>query len=103
MRSWTCPPRPAHLRPHYEAIEAELPVSGQDWPRGDPHRSAHHAHPVSGNGESFLRGREGSSSTAYRARTCTCSTPPFSKPCEQDVSNCVSHAFHDPKLRTGKT
>jgi len=55
-RNDTCPPRPAHLRPHYEAIEAELPVSGQDWPRGDPHRYAHHAHPVSGIGEIFLRG-----------------------------------------------
>jgi choline dehydrogenase-like flavoprotein len=44
------------LRPYYEAIEAELPVSGQNWPWGDPHRYAHHAHPLSGNGEIFLRG-----------------------------------------------
>jgi choline dehydrogenase-like flavoprotein len=44
------------LRPYYEAIEAELPVAGQDWPWGHPHRYDHHAHPVSGNGEIFLRG-----------------------------------------------
>ena len=25
------------LKPHYERVEAELPVSGQDWPWGDPH------------------------------------------------------------------
>ena len=26
------------LKPYYEAIEEELPVSGQPWPWGDPHR-----------------------------------------------------------------
>ena len=26
------------LKPYYEAIEEELPVSGQSWPWGDPHR-----------------------------------------------------------------
>lgn len=41
---------------HYEAIEAELPVAGQDWPWGRPHRYPQHAHPVSGNGDAFLRG-----------------------------------------------
>jgi choline dehydrogenase-like flavoprotein len=46
----------ADLRPHYELVEAELPVAGQAWPWGEPHRYAHHAHPVSGNGEVFLRG-----------------------------------------------
>ena len=46
----------ADLRPYYEEIEAELPVAGQPWPWGDPHRYPHHAHPVSGNGEVFLRG-----------------------------------------------
>jgi choline dehydrogenase-like flavoprotein len=44
------------LRAHYEAIEAELPVAGQDWPWGDPHSYPQHAHPVSGNGDVFLRG-----------------------------------------------
>src|SRR4051794_32640116 len=46
----------AELRPYYEAIEQELPVAGEDWPWGDPHRYPHHAHPVGGNGEIFLRG-----------------------------------------------
>ena len=38
------------------AIEQELPVAGQDWPWGDPHTYPHHAHPVGGNGDIFLRG-----------------------------------------------
>lgn len=46
------------LRPYYEAIEAELPVAGQDWPWGDPHSYPQHAHPVSGNGGLFLRGAQ---------------------------------------------
>jgi len=44
------------LRPYYEQIEAELPVAGQRWPWGDPHRYPHSAHPVSGNGLVALRG-----------------------------------------------
>ncbi len=44
------------LRPYYAQIEAELPVAGQDWPWGDPHTYPHHAHPVGGNGNMFLRG-----------------------------------------------
>ena len=28
----------ADLKPHYERVERELPVAGQDWPWGDPHR-----------------------------------------------------------------
>ena len=44
------------LKPYYQHIEAELPVAGQDWPWGDPHSYPHHAHPVSGNGDVFLRG-----------------------------------------------
>jgi choline dehydrogenase-like flavoprotein len=43
------------LKPYYGAIEAELPVAGQDWPWGDPHSYPHHAHSVGGNGEIFLR------------------------------------------------
>jgi choline dehydrogenase-like flavoprotein len=48
----------AHLKPYYEAIEAELPVAGQDWPWGDPHSYPYSPHPVSGNGLVFLRGAE---------------------------------------------
>jgi choline dehydrogenase-like flavoprotein len=44
------------LRPYYEQIEAELPVAGQDWPWGDPHRYPHSPHPVGGNGQIALRG-----------------------------------------------
>jgi choline dehydrogenase-like flavoprotein len=44
------------LRPYYELIEEELPVAGQDWPWGHPHRYPHGPHPVGGNGEVFLRG-----------------------------------------------
>lgn len=44
------------LRPYYEAIEEELPVSGQDWPWGDPHSYRYSPQPVGGNGEIFLRG-----------------------------------------------
>lgn len=45
-----------HLRPYYQAMEEELPVSGEDWPWGDPHRYPYRPHPVGGNGEVFLRG-----------------------------------------------
>ncbi len=44
------------LLPYYEAIEEELPVAGQDWPWGHPHRYPHGPHPVSGGGLIFLRG-----------------------------------------------
>jgi len=46
----------ADLKPFYERIEAELPVAGQYWPWGDPHSYPHAPHPVSANGEVFLRG-----------------------------------------------
>jgi choline dehydrogenase-like flavoprotein len=36
------------LKPHYERVERELPVAGQDWPWGDPHVYPHSPHPVSG-------------------------------------------------------
>jgi choline dehydrogenase-like flavoprotein len=52
------PIRYDQLKEYYEQIEAELPVSGEDWPWGDPHRYPHHAHPVGGNGEVFLRGAQ---------------------------------------------
>ena len=50
------PIRYEELRRYYQLIEEELPVAGQDWPWGDPHRYPHAAHPVSGGGEIFLRG-----------------------------------------------
>ena len=34
------------LKPHYEEVERELPVAGQDWPWGDPHRYPFSPHPV---------------------------------------------------------
>ena len=50
------PMRYEDLQPYYAAIEEELPVAGEHWPWGDPHGYPHHAHPVGGNGEVFLRG-----------------------------------------------
>jgi choline dehydrogenase-like flavoprotein len=44
------------LRAHYARVEAELPVSGQDWPWGDPHRYPYAAHPISGGAEYAIRG-----------------------------------------------
>lgn len=35
------------LRPHYEQVEAELPVAGQNWPWGYPHRYPFSPHPIS--------------------------------------------------------
>lgn len=48
----------ADLKPYYQAIEDELPVSGESWPWGDPHSYPYRPHPVSGNGELFLRGAD---------------------------------------------
>ncbi|MGN6325060.1 GMC family oxidoreductase [Pseudolysinimonas sp.] len=48
----------ADLRSYYEQIEAELPVAGDAWPWGDPHGYPHRPHPVSANGELFLRGAD---------------------------------------------
>lgn len=44
------------LQPYYEDIEGELPVAGEHWPWGAPHGYPQRPHPVSGNGEVFLRG-----------------------------------------------
>ncbi len=44
------------LRPYYELIEEELPVAGQYWPWGDPHRYPQSPHPVSGAGLVTIRG-----------------------------------------------
>jgi choline dehydrogenase-like flavoprotein len=45
------PIRYEDLRPHYERLELELPVSGDRWPWGDPHRYPHTPHPVAGGAE----------------------------------------------------
>jgi choline dehydrogenase-like flavoprotein len=44
------------LLPHYEQVERELPVAGQDWPWGDPHRYPHSPHPVSRAAEVLWEG-----------------------------------------------
>jgi choline dehydrogenase-like flavoprotein len=46
----------ADLKAHYERVERELPVAGQDWPWGDPHRYPHAAHPISGAADQARRG-----------------------------------------------
>jgi choline dehydrogenase-like flavoprotein len=46
----------AELRPHYERLERELPVAGQDWPWGYPHRYPFSPHPVSGAAMQHVRG-----------------------------------------------
>ncbi len=43
------------LKPHYERLELELPVAGDYWPWGDPHRYPHTAHPIAG-GADIARG-----------------------------------------------
>jgi choline dehydrogenase-like flavoprotein len=43
------------LKPHYERLELELPVSGDYWIWGDPHRYPHTPHPIAG-GADTLRG-----------------------------------------------
>ena len=53
------------LKPHYERVEAELPVAGQDWPWGDPHRYPHAAHPVSGGAD---RARAGATAAGIEMR-----------------------------------
>jgi choline dehydrogenase-like flavoprotein len=44
------------LRPHYERLELELPVAGEYWPWGDPHRYPHTAHPIAGGAEAAWAG-----------------------------------------------
>jgi choline dehydrogenase-like flavoprotein len=45
----------ADLKRHYERLELELPVAGDYWPWGDPHRYPHTAHPIAG-GADLARG-----------------------------------------------
>ena len=44
------------LKRHYEHLELELPVAGDHWPWGDPHRYPHTAHPVAGGAEAAWAG-----------------------------------------------
>jgi choline dehydrogenase-like flavoprotein len=46
----------AELRPHYEEVERELPVAGQDWPWGDPHSYPHSPHPIGGAAQTIWKG-----------------------------------------------
>jgi choline dehydrogenase-like flavoprotein len=39
------------LKRHYELVERELPVAGQNWPWGDPHSYPHAPHPICGAAE----------------------------------------------------
>ncbi|MGH9079734.1 MAG: GMC family oxidoreductase [Acidimicrobiales bacterium] len=44
------------LRPHYETVEAELPVAGQNWPWGYPHTYPFSPHPISEAASVLWRG-----------------------------------------------
>jgi choline dehydrogenase-like flavoprotein len=44
------------LKRHYERLELELPVAGDYWPWGDPHRYPHTAHPIAGGAELAVAG-----------------------------------------------
>jgi choline dehydrogenase-like flavoprotein len=46
----------ADLRPYYEALEGELPVAGDDWPWGEPHRYPYSPQPIGGNGMTLQLG-----------------------------------------------
>jgi choline dehydrogenase-like flavoprotein len=46
----------ADLKREYERLELELPVSGDRWPWGDPHRYPHTPHPVTGGAELLREG-----------------------------------------------
>ena len=50
------PIRYEDLRGHYERVEAELPVTGQAWPWGYPHRYPFSPHPVSEAANKLWRG-----------------------------------------------
>ena len=54
------------LKAYYELLEAELPVAGQNWPWGDPHRYPHSPHPMGANGQAFSTGRAGASGIDVR-------------------------------------
>ena len=50
------PIRYRDLRAHYEQVEAELPVAGQNWPWGEPHTYPFSPHPVSEAASVIWRG-----------------------------------------------
>jgi choline dehydrogenase-like flavoprotein len=50
------PYRYEELKRHYELLERELPVAGQDWPWGDPHSYPHSPHPIAGAAERAWQG-----------------------------------------------
>lgn len=60
------------LKPHYERVERELPVSGQLWPWGDPHDYPHAPHPVSGAAE---RASDGARRAGVEMRVGPVATP----------------------------
>jgi choline dehydrogenase-like flavoprotein len=44
------------LKAHYERLELELPVAGDYWPWGDPHRYPHTPHPIAGGADAARGG-----------------------------------------------
>ncbi|QGH68311.1 GMC family oxidoreductase [Pseudactinotalea sp. HY158] len=46
------------LRAHYELLERELPVAGQNWPWGEPHTYPSSPHPISEQAAVLWRGAE---------------------------------------------
>lgn len=44
------------LKPYYELLERELPVSGPYFPWGDPHSYPYGPHPMGGVGDALIRG-----------------------------------------------
>ncbi len=44
------------LKHHYEEVERELPVAGQNWPWGDPHAYPFSPHPVTGGAQEVWKG-----------------------------------------------
>ena len=50
------PIRYPDLKRHYERLELELPVAGDFWPWGDPHRYPHTPHPIAGGADAARAG-----------------------------------------------
>ncbi|MGZ4255236.1 MAG: GMC family oxidoreductase [Solirubrobacteraceae bacterium] len=50
------PIRYRDLKRHYERLELELPVAGDFWPWGDPHRYPHTPHPIAGGADAARAG-----------------------------------------------
>ena len=46
------------VRRHYERVELELPVAGQNWPWGYPHRYSFAPHPISGAAAKLWQGAQ---------------------------------------------